>query len=102
DLKAEILERLHKVFAIGRILFHIKVRILRGIGKSQQDGPGFSDEQVLDVVTQKYVADFLCLSVFKCAHSPTSPAGSVGTIGDTLRWFRRNDTGRHPEPAYRC
>jgi len=46
QLEAEILKREQEPLAVGRILFNEQVCVLGCIRITQQDSPGFSDEQI--------------------------------------------------------
>src|SRR5208337_3916216 len=78
--KSQVAERRDDRSSVGLTFSHEYIGILSRVGKAQQNGAGFAKEKVLNAVTRKAVANFLCLPIFKRAHSPTNLEGSLHTI----------------------
>ena len=82
--KSKLPEGRHEGSAIGWRSLGENVRILGGIGESEQNRRGFPKEEVPHTVPSEGIPDLLSLPIVKRGHSRARTAGSLHTSDGTL------------------
>src|SRR5262249_50076143 len=66
------------------------------VWKTQQNCPGFAQEEIFHTSTGKHVAQLLCLAILKCGHNLTRTEVACHTTGDNPPSARRSGKGHRP------
>src|SRR5688572_8530782 len=84
ERKTEVTQAGDESLAVLRCLLDEEIGILGSIRKSEEDRPGFANEEIANAMGRESISNLQGLPVFKRAHSQASREDSLRTSSDTL------------------